>query len=422
MPHCALFNFFRRRLIFLALLAVLGLPGCGGELTEADQLPTQDQYYASWTGPMLDATTVLPGLTEPPETFENQTVRHLVRLSLGGDHVRIKLSNLFGKTPMTFSGVRVALSTGQSAIDARTDRVVLFRGLPSATLAAGAEFLSDPVALPVAARATLAVSFYFSAPTLVASVHALGRQSTYIGAGNQLSMASMAVATATTRQSYYGLTAVETSSTAKTSVVVTFGDSITDGDQSTVDADLRYPDQLDDRLKSASMQRTGVVNEGIAGNRWLNDIFGPNGNGRFERDVLNVKGVTHVIMLMGINDIGFPLVIAPSQNVSAQQITDAIGAAAAKARAKGIKVILATLLPYQGAFYYSAEGEAKRQAVNAYIRNKKDIDGLADFDRAMQDPANPAALNPLYDSGDHLHPNDAGYGVMAAAVDLAGLK
>ena len=106
MPHCALFNFFRRRLILLALLAVLGLPGCGGELTEADQLPTQDQYYASWTGPMLDATTVLPGLTEPPETFENQTVRHLVRLSLGGDHVRIKLSNLFGKTPMTFSGVR----------------------------------------------------------------------------------------------------------------------------------------------------------------------------------------------------------------------------------------------------------------------------------------------------------------------------
>lgn len=319
--------------------------------------------------------------------------------------------------------MRLARSTGQSNIDTTTDRAVTFgNGQGSVTVAAGAETLSDPVALPVTPLSTVAVSLYFASPTSMPTVHALGRQTTYIGAGNQLSAASIPAATADQRQSYYGVSVVETSSVEPASVVVTFGDSITDGFNSTVDATKRYPNQLDDRLKAAGLTRVGVVNQGISGNRWLNEVSGPSGNSRFDRDVLGVSGVTHTIILLGINDIGFSEAAAPTQAVTADQIIASMDAAVSKAKARSIKVLLGTLLPYKGAAYYSAAGEAKRQAVNAWIRNNRNIDGVIDFDRVMQSATDPLAMNPAYDSGDHLHPNDAGYGAMAAAIDLARLQ
>lgn len=408
-----------RRTLFKSFLAAtvlaVGLLGCGGSDDD------ETRYYASWTGALLDATNVRAGATPVPHEFDNQTVRHVLRLSLGGDAVRVKLSNRFGKTPITFSGVQAARSTGGSSIDVGSNRVVTFSSQPAVTLAPGAELLSDPIDLAFAPLANMAVTMYFASPTAVATVHALGRQTAYVGAGNQLAAASIPAAAADQRQSYYGLTAVETASTEKARVVVTFGDSITDGFNATVDAAKRYPNQLDDRLKAAGSPRTGVVNAGISGNRWILDITGPNGNGRFERDVLDVPGVTHTIILLGVNDLRNSFRF-PAEAVTTDQLAASMAAAASKAKARGVKVLLGTILPCKGETYCPASVDAQREVLNAWIRNNKDVDGIVDFDRVIYNPADPAAMNPVYDSGDHLHPNDAGYGAMAAAIDLAKLQ
>jgi lysophospholipase L1-like esterase len=371
---------------------------------------------------MVDATATLPGAApQAAQSFNNQTVRQVVRLSLGGDTLRVKISNLFGRTPMTFSGVRVARSTTASGIDAGTDRAVTFSGQASVTLAPGAELYSDPVALAVAPLTNIAVSMFFATATSIPTVHPLARQTAFIGAGNQLS-ATTVQGTADPFSAYFALTAVETSSVELTKVVVAFGDSTTDGSGSTLDAARRYPNLLDDRLKAAGFARTGVVNAGIGGNRWVNDFAGPSGSSRFDRDVLDVPGATHAIIMMGINDIGFMVDPAPNQEVTAQDIIAAINAAVNKAKARGLKVLLGTLLPYRGAGYYSDAGERERQAVNAWIRGNTVVDAVVDFDQVLRNPADPLSLNPAYDSGDRLHPNDAGYAAMAAAVDLAQLQ
>ncbi len=391
-------------------------------VTTTTPAPAQSVFYASWTAALVDSTAVLPGATAPaPETFANQTIRQVVRLSLGGGTLRLKVSNLFGKTAITISAVRVARSTGGSAIDVASDRAVTFGGQGSVSLAAGAEALSDPVALPVNALSHLAVSMYFAGPTPMPTIHTGARQTAYLAIGNQLAAPSIDAGGADRRDSYYGLAAVETSSAESTKVVVAFGDSITNGTGSSMDADRRYPNLLDDRVKAAGSTRTGVVNAGIPGNRWLHDFAGPSGNNRFDRDVLGVAGATHTIILMGINDIGFAVSPAPAQEVSAQQIIDAIATAAARAKAAGLKPLLGTLLPFKGAGYFSAAGEENRQTVNAWIRGNPDAP-VVDFDLAMRSADDAATLNPAYDSGDHLHPNDAGYAAMANAVDLAKLQ
>ena len=371
---------------------------------------------------MVDARQSLPGLApQAAQSFNNQTVRQVVRLSLGGTAVRVKISNLFGTAPLTFSGVRIANATGGGGIDAATDRAVTFSGQSSVTLAAGAELYSDTVALAAAPLSNVAISMYFAGPTSMPTVHPVARQTAYFGAGNQLS-ATTVQGTSDPWAAYFGLTAVETFSSEPAKVVVAFGDSTTDGFASTADAAKRYPNLLDDRLKAAGVPRTDVVNAGIGGNRWVYDYAGPSGNSRFDRDVLNVSGVTHTIILMGLNDIGFSVDPVPAQEVSAQQIIGAIDTAVNKAKARGIKVLLGTLLPYRGAGYYSDAGEAKRQAVNAWIRGNTVVDAVVDFDVVVRNPADPATLNPAYDSGDHLHPNDTGYAAMAAAVDLSKLQ
>ena len=418
------FPFTRRAILksfFATAVLSVGLLGCGG--SDNNDTPVESRYYASWTGSMLDATQARAGVTPLPvaQVFDNQSVRHVLRLSLGGDAIRLKVSNLFGKTPITFSGIQVARSTGGSGIDVSSNQIVTFSNQPTVTVAAGAELLSDPIALPVTPLTNLAVTMYFASPTVMATVHALGRQTAYIGAGNQLSAATIPAATTQQRQSYYGLTAVEASSTEKTNVVVTFGDSITDGFNSTVDAAKRYPNQLDDRIKAAGLRRTGVVNAGISGNRWINDITGPNGIGRFDRDVLDIPGVTHTIILLGVNDIRNSFRF-PAEAVTTDQLITSMATAVSKSKAKGVKVLLGTILPCKGETFCPASVDERRQVINTWIRNNRDVDGIVDFDRVIQDPADPAAMNPTYDSGDHLHPNDAGYGAMAAAVDLARLQ
>ena len=414
-----------RRTILKSVVATtvlaVGLFGCGGSDNNESRL--ENRYYASWTGSMLDATQARAGVTPVPvaQVFDNQSIRHVLRLSLDGDAIRIKVSNLFGKTPITFSGIQVARSTGGSSIDVSSSRVATFASQSTVTVPAGAELLSDPIELAVTPLTNIAVTMYFASPTVVATVHALGRQTAFIGAGNQLSAATIPAATTEQRQSYYGLTAVEASSTQKTNVVVTFGDSITDGFNSTVDAAKRYPNQLDDRIKAAGLTRTGVVNAGISGNRWINDITGPNGNGRFDRDVLNIPGVTHTIILLGVNDIRNSFRF-PAEAVTTDQLITSMTTAVRKSKEKGVKVLLGTILPCKGETFCPASVDAQRQVINTWIRNNRDVDGIVDFDRVIQNPADPTAMNPTYDSGDHLHPNDVGYGAMAAAIDLARLQ
>ena len=404
----------------LALALAASLAACTG--SGPHRAGTSDGSYASWTGAMQDSTQVRAGTPAPAvEVFNDQSIRQVVRLSLGGDRIRVKVSNLFGKAPVTFSGVQVAPSTGGAGIDAARSRVVQFAGQPSVTLAAGEERLSDPVALPVQALGDVAVTMYFAQPTTVTTLHTLGRQTAYIAQGQQLAAANLVADKAAQRQSYYGLTAVQVASSDAPRVVVAFGDSITDGYNATVDGAKRYPNQLDERLKASGAARTSVVNAGISGNRWLRDVTGPNGNGRFERDVLRVPGVTHTIILLGINDLRSAF-RAPAEAASADNLKGAISTAVQKAKAQNIKVLLGTILPCKGEAFCPASVDAQRQLLNTWIRSNPDVDGVVDFDKVTHNPADPAAILPAYNSGDHLHPNDAGYQAMAEAVDLAKLR
>jgi lysophospholipase L1-like esterase len=399
-------------LIAAMAISVL-IAACGG-----DDGPS-NQWVASWSAAQQNLTDSLPPIVpvEPPMAFANQTIRQIVHPSHGGSQIRIKLSNLFGQTDLTFTSVHVALSTGNGAINTSTDEPITFGGQSAITIPAGTELWSDTLGLSFPTQTDLAVSMFVQGSAALTTVHATSLQTNYIGSGNQVSSPSVSAASPITSNLW--LSGVDVSSASKVKVVVAFGDSITDGFQSTIGANHRWPNFLDDRLQAAgsSVGAVSVVNAGIGGNRWLNNVVGPAGATRFSRDVLAISGATHVIILLGINDIGLGKLV-PSQAVTADQIDSAITTAINQAKANGLKVIVGTLLPFNGAFYFDANAEAKRQAVNTFLRSAPGVDGVVDFDSVMQNPSDPTSLNPAYDSGDHLHPNDSGYQVMANAINL----
>lgn len=391
----------------------------------------QPPWFAMWYAAPQNYNILFPGITVPPLSISNQSIRQIVHTSHGGSLIRVKLSNFFGSTPVTFAEAHLARSTGNGGIDPATDRRLRFGGYSSVTLAPGEERWSDPVYLQVPTQSDLAISLYVPQNTPVVTTHTIGMQTNYLSSGDQTGAATMANATATTM--YYWLSEVD-ASTADSSdssnawahpykVVVAFGDSITDGYGSTTDANHRWPNYLDNRVQADAedLGRVSVVNAAIAGNRWIYDGVGPSGVKRFAHDVAGVSGATHVMILLGINDIGIGEQI-PQQNVSADQIIAAMQATIAQAKADGIKIYLATITPYNGASYYDATGEMKREAVNAFVRSANGADGVLDFDQVVRDPSNPTALLPAYDSGDHLHPNDAGYQAIANSIDLGVLQ
>jgi lysophospholipase L1-like esterase len=303
-------------------------------------------------------------------------------------------------------------------------RVLTFGGETSIAIAAGAKVLSDPVELTVDDEEDLAVSLYVSENTGGSTSHDLAWQTSYISSGDQTVEADMDVDSTTT--SWFWLTGIEVLAHRNTFAVVTFGDSITEGccDFSNVDTNTRYPDELARRLLARYKGKVAVLNEGISGNRILNDFFGPNAQVQLDPDVLTQSGVTHVILLEGINDIGFGA-FNPAFAVDANEIIAGYKQIIERAHAMGLKILFGTLLPYYEAGYFSEAGEAKRQAVNEWIRTSNLHDGVVDFDEAMRDPSQPGpypSLLPAYDSGDNLHPSAAGYAAMAEAVDLKLLK
>src|SRR5215204_4789784 len=361
--------------------------------------------------------------------FEKQTVRQIVRTSVGGDRVRVRLANTFGDVPLAIGAARLALRDSGERIDPASDRVLTFSGSPSITIPPGAVAVSDPVALTVPALSELAVSIYLPEPTTSTTVHAFAFQTNYFSTVGDFT-AEAAMPVETTAQSWVFLTGIDVTVTEPTGVVVALGDSITDGAFSTPDTNQRWPDLLAERLVADADQPTmAVLNAGIGANRLLNDptegfeFAGPNALARFDRDVLAQPGVTHLIVFEGINDIGLPAITGdPAESVSADDLITGLRQLTERAHEHGIVSIGATITPFEGAMYFSQEGEAIRQAVNDWIRTGRAFDSVIDFDDVVRDPGQPTRLLPAFDSGDHLHPNDAGFQAMAESIDLALLR
>jgi lysophospholipase L1-like esterase len=400
------------RTIAAAIAAALAAGGAWSSPLPAPQAAT---WVATWGA--------APDSSGP--SIAGSTVRQVVRTSLAGARVRVRLSNLFGSGPVTLGPVRVALAAGAGAIQPSSDRGVTFGGARVVTVARGAEALSDPVDLAVPALTRLAVTIHVAAGAGPATIHGVGHQTAYFLPGDATAVPIFPAGDA--EASRYFLTRVDVEAGPGAGAVVLLGDSITDGVGSTPDRDLRWPDALAARLQeNPATASIAVVNAGIAGNRILNDgkrpFIGPSSLSRFDRDVLSTPGLRWIVVLQGSNDItAADMLTTPEDHVSAAQIIDGLTALIARAHARGIAIYGATLLPRGGVqkpFVTTEAGREKRRALNAWIRTGGAFDGVIDFERALGDPARPDRLHPAFDSGDHLHPDDAGYAAMAAAVDL----
>jgi len=376
--------------------------------------------------PATPPVTPAPGQTFAPAPFThfaNQTLRQIVHISLGGARVRVVVSNAFGNAPLTIGAAHIALRESGDAIQTAGSAPLTFSGRPTMTIPPYAVAYSDPVTLTMASGAELAIDIYLPGTTNTPSplsMHGAAYQTNYISeTGNHAGRAKFA--TVATTRNWFLISRVEVDAPDAGGVIVAFGDSITDGAASTADTNRRWPDLLAGRmiLSSASPMRHGVVNAGIGGNRVLSDAAygsGINALARFDTDVLGQTGVTHVIVMEGINDIGNA---RATPSPTAEDLIAAHKQLIERAHAKGIRIIGATLTPFWGAGYYTDVGEAKRQALNDWIRTSKLYDGVADFDKATRDLSDPKKFLAEYDSCDHLHPNDAGFRAMAGAIDLA---
>jgi lysophospholipase L1-like esterase len=408
--------------------------------TSLSQAAAQQHWVATWTASAQSAHIVFPRLPAPPPaapgapapanrppifppapSFDNQTVRMIVRSSIGGHRVRVELSNAFGSEALHVGAAHIALRDKDSAIVAGSDRALAFGGDASAIIPPGAELLSDPVDLDVPPLADLAVSIYIPSHVDDPTNHLTGLHTTYISGPGDFT-AAPSIADATTKLSWYFLSGVDVLAPADTSVIVAFGDSITDGATSTPDTDRSWPSQLAQRLAAnKATEKFSIVNEGISGNRLMDGGMGIAALARFDRDVLSVPGVKYVIVMLGINDIGLGSLpgTPPDQQVTPQELIDAHKQLIARAHIRGIRAIGATLTPYGGAAYSSAQGEATREAVNDWIRTSHAYDAVLDFEAVVRDPANPKQILPSFNITDHLHPNDAGYKAMADSIDLS---
>ncbi|HYL36480.1 MAG TPA: SGNH/GDSL hydrolase family protein [Bryobacteraceae bacterium] len=354
-----------------------------------------------------------------PFTINNQTLRQIVHVSVGGSRARVVLTNAFGTAPLSIGAAQVALRESDAKIVPASNRTLTFDGRPSVTIPTGGLMFSDPVNLTVPSMSDLAIDLFLPGDLRDANLtsHFGANQTNYASnTGNFAGAADFPVSATT--PSWFFLERVEVAAPAQVGAVIAFGDSITDGTRSTPNTDHRWPDQLAKRLLAKPGGVQGVLNEAIAGNRLLTEAnipFGINALARFDRDVLGQTGATHMIVLEGINDIGMA---RQPPGPSAEDLIAAHRQLIERAHAHGLKIYGCTLLPYEGAAYFTADGEAKRQALNNWMRTSKAYDAVIDFDALVRDPQNPTKIQAQYDSGDHLHPNDAGYQAMGGAIDL----
>ncbi|HXP86464.1 MAG TPA: SGNH/GDSL hydrolase family protein [Bryobacteraceae bacterium] len=364
------------------------------------------------------ATQNQPPAIQPLAGLNHQTVRMIVRTSIGGRRLRVEVSNAFGTAPLMVGAAHVALRAKDSEIVGGSDRALAFGGRPACAIPPGALMISDPVDLEVPAQSDLAVSLYLPSETGPPTMHGTGLHTTYISRdGNQT--AERSIDAAATSQSWYWISGIDVAAPADAAALVTFGDSITDGATSTPDTNRSWPAYLSARLAAnTATANVAVVNQGISGNRVLRDGAGVNALARFDRDVLAVPGVKWVSLMESINDVGIGS-RTPAEAVTADDLITGLKQLADRAHMRGIKVIGCTLTPYEGAAYYSESGEVIRMAVNEWIRTSGVFDAVFDFDKVEQDADHPKQFRAGFNTTDHLHPNDVGYKAMADSVDLS---
>lgn len=404
---------------------VVGASAAGGQTVQPSP---PANWVASWAAsPQPTWGADFPFPTNIPALLRNQTVRQVARISLGGTRLRLVFSNAYGQKPLVVGRASVALSGRGPGIQTQSLRTVTFGGRTSATIPAGAPLLSDPIDLAVPAMEHVTVSVYLPASTPTTTFHWDSRQTAWIAAGDQTAAATIdarktSTETITTRTLLTGIE-VEADQPAPQAVAV-IGDSITDGNGASVDADSRWPDFLAARFDPLGV---AVINAGISGARLLSDKMGANALARFERDVLDQPGVRTAIVLLGINDISWPgTAFDPKgQPASLDSLENGFRQLIAQAHRRGVRIIGVTLTPFRGALhgtpldnYFNADKDALRRSLNTWIRESGAFDAVLDFDLLAKDREDPSRLNPAFDSGDHLHPGDAGNRLLANAIPL----
>jgi lysophospholipase L1-like esterase len=394
------------RAIGLLTLLAIALP--------AAHAAPPDHWVGTWaTAPVAqeNKTGSLPAET---------TLRQIVHVSIGGPSFRVVFTNEFGRDPLTLTAASVAMADGNTtgSIQSKTTQPVTFSGHPGITIPPGAIMVSDPIAAALPALSDLAITTVLPAQDLrLFTVHTFANANNFQAAGNQLTATALNAPRVTT--AWFFLKSVDVQAPADSAAIVLFGDSITDGAKGTRNLNGRWPDVLAKRLPPTR----GVLNAGIGGNRVLHDGTGESALGRFDRDVTDQAGVKYVVVMESINDIGHATdPKKPYDIVTADDLIAGFSQLARRAHTHGIKIYGATLTPFLPAGYSSPAGEAMREAVNHWIKTSKELDGFIDFDAITRDPAHPESYLPAYDSGDHLHPSDAGYKAMGAAIDLKLFK
>ena len=368
------------------------------------------------------------GPDAPLSGFYGQTVREIARLALGGSSLVLRFSNEYGTTPVVLDSVTVARAAESGRVEPLTTQKVTFGGAQGTTIYPGAPCFSDPVEMTTTPLCRLAVSYYSPGFIPIATHHLEAQQTAYVSVpGNFVATEQIIVQQTTT--SHYLLSSIQTQSDARSRAIVCIGDSITDGYGSSIDTDRRWPDLLAERLQQRpELRHVAVLNQGIGGNRLLHCRRGDLLLARLDRDVFNLRHVSHLIVLEGINDIVWPntVLAGPQEVVSAAEIIAGYKQIISRARLAGLKVLLGTLTPFEGTLpqfphggYFTPDKERIRQSVNRWIRSDSGADGVIDFDATLRDAEHPSRLRPDYDSGDHIHPGDVGYRAMANAIDLS---
>lgn len=427
----------RATLALSALVAAATVPLASAEPSsrEAQAVAASSRGGHERVGTWSTVPTTVP--TTDGTVFEDQTIRQVVRTSVGGEDVEVRLTNEFGEQSLVVGEAHVALrapgGTGTDVVPG-SDRRLTFSGRSSVTVPAGAPFVSDPADLDVPAGSDLVVSLYLPERTPATTVHQFAYQENAVADGDVTGAVS--VDPTATPTVWYFLSGVSVSTRRPSAAIAALGDSITDGANTDVGTNHRWPDLLAERLRADPRRdHLGVLNEGISGNRLLHDpnppagsdaegyaaYFGQSALRRFDRDVLADPGLEYVVVLLGVNDLGHPGTSAPlSEAVTAQDVIAGHRQLIARAHQHGLRIYGATITPFEGDTFgfFSPEHEAARQEVNRWIRTGGEYDAVLDFDAAVRDPEQPQRLLPRYDSGDHLHPNDAGMAALAQSVPL----
>jgi lysophospholipase L1-like esterase len=401
------------RVAFAALIMLPLVVCAASPNSKPESSAGSGQWFEAWYSPPFPPTAFLS--SNDVRAFARQTVRQVVRLEAGGNRVRVRLTNELGLSPVKVGSVHIALSSPNGVTEPETDHVLTFNGQREAVIPVGKALVSDPIEMTVSAFADVAVSVYYPeriAPSGHLAEVQLSRRGDY---GDQPVWEGR-----TTGRAPGLVSGIEVSASGAHRVVVAFGDSITEGAGATAGTYMDWPEQLARRIENTGAAKGWVViNSGISGNRLLHDGSGPKAPDRFDRDVLDIPGVSAVIVTEGINDIGWAF--DPDGDSGPLTVADIVGTykqLIARAHARGLKIFAGTLNPFEGAKYFHPEGETVRRAVNDWLRTSGAFDGVFDFDEAVRDPGHPSRYLGADQSGDSLHPNDAGYRAMAAVVDL----